>query len=490
MTRSRCFPLFVPMLLMLATLPARAQAPATWTLGAAIERAQAASPQAQQARLQYEQAQWDHVAFRARYRPGLTLSGDAPGLRRSITDVLQDDGSIRYVEQSQTFATARLSVSQTIPYTGGQVFVFSALSRANSFGTFDRSEWQSTPLLVGLTQPLGQFNDDRWNLRTEPLRFRLARRAVTAGLAEVAVEATERFFAVYLAEMNVDILAFNVAVNDTVFTLSQGRFEIGRIAENDLLQSELQLLNAQTALANARIAYERAMQDLRRLLRLPYDAPVEVTPPLALPAVAVDPQEAVARALTYRADVLGLELDALQADREVARARRSSGLQATLNASYGLNQTGAALDDAYTDPRDQQRLTVGFSIPVFQWGQNRAAIAAARAAQAETEAQIDERRTALEQEVYFEALQFRQLQQQVAVAAQADTVAARRFEVARNRYAIGTIDITELFNAQREKDQARRAYVETLRAYWASYYRLRRLTLYDFVRNEPLRSGG
>jgi outer membrane protein TolC len=92
----------------------------------------------------------------------------------------------------------------------------------------------------------------------------------------------------------------------------------------------------------------------------------------------------------------------------------------------------------------------------------------------------------LEQEVYFEALQLEQLQQQVLIAAKADTVAARRFEVAKNRYLIGKIDITELFNAQREKDTARRSYVQILQQFWVSYYTLRRLTLYDFVRNQSL----
>lgn len=70
--------------------------------------------------------------------------------------------------------------------------------------------------------------------------------------------------------------------------------------------------------------------------------------------------------------------------------------------------------------------------------------------------------------------------------AQADTVAACRFEVARNRYRVGNISITELFRAQTEKDAARRSYIQALRAFWASYYQLRRLTLYDFGADRTL----
>ena len=44
-----------------------------------------------------------------------------------------------------------------------------------------------------------------------------------------------------------------------------------------------------------------------------------------------------------------------------------------------------------------------------------------------------------------------------------------------------------LFIAQVEKDQALENYVQALRGYWDAFYRLRRLTLYDFVRNAPIR---
>jgi len=52
--------------------------------------------------------------------------------------------------------------------------------------------------------------------------------------------------------------------------------------------------------------------------------------------------------------------------------------------------------------------------------------------------------------------------------------------VAKERYVIGKIDVPILFIAQSEKDNARRADVQTLWDYWSTYFRVRRLTLYDF----------
>lgn len=477
---------FTILVCVLSTSPVFGQSTLKLTLDQSIEIAQSSSPAAEIARLQFEQSQWDHRAFRSSYLPTIALSGDAPGLERSIDGIVQDDGSMRYVPQSRTFSTMRMLVNQNIPLTGGSVYMSSGLSRIDLFGNRSSFAWQSTPMVVGLRQPLFQFNEMKWERRLEPMRFQYARRTFAESLENAAVEITNLFFNVVIARMNVENATFNVAVNDTIYALSQGRFELGKIAENDLLQSELALLNAQTDLSDARIALDRALQDLKTALGVAYDTEIEVIPPFNIMMLDIDPVEAVAYARQHRAAFVNMELQRLQAEQEVSRARHNSGFSANLTASYGLNQSAETIGDVYTNPLNQQRLTVGFQIPIYQWGRGKAELEAALADQERTERELRLQREELEQEVYFEALQLIQLQQQVSLAAKADTIASRRFEVARNRYTIGTIDITDLFDAQVAKDGASQAFIRTLHQYWASYFRLRRMTLYDFENDRPL----
>ncbi len=470
---------------------ASAQQQVTLTLARSVEMAQSSSPAAQSARLTYDGSWWTYRAHRVRYLPMLSITGNAPGLERSVQDIITDDGSVAYVERNSTFARSAVTVSQPIPFTGGQVSFSSGISRLdNTAAGTDFTQWSSTPLVVRLSQPILQFNEMKWSRRTEPLRHQVARRGLVEDLEEIAVDITNRFFAVYIAEMDVEIASANVAVNDTIFTLSQGRFEIGKIAENDLLQSELALLNAQSERSQAEIALQEALQALKLALDMPYDAQVTVVPPATLVEVDVDPDDAVRRARENRPAFLDLELQAVEAERELTRARRASGFSANLTASYGFNQSAGSFGGVYDNPLNQQQLTLNFQMPIVQWGLRKAEVEAAAARLHQIDNDADVRRKELDQEVYFEALQVRQLQQQVRIAGKADTVAARRFDVAKNRYLIGKIDITELFNAQREKDAARRAHVGALRQFWMSYFRLRSLTLYDFVEGEPLEAWG
>ena len=460
------------------------------TLFEAIELARASSPASEVARLTYEESLWDYQGYRASLRPELIFDANTPGIERSITNIVQDDGTERYVAQSRAFSNASLSLSQQLPFTGGQVFVSSGLSRVDLFGDIDTYQWSSTPLVIGMFQPLFAYNPLKWMRRREPLAFDVAQRVYSEDREQIAFETVQRFFSLYEAEIRLENALFNLAVNDTIYTLAEGRFEIGAIAENELLQTELEVLNAQAALTNAEIALQEARQSIRTYLGLPIDAEIEILPPHEIIRVELDPQLAAARAMRNRPEVLRHELERLQAEEDVFRARALNRFTANLSARFGLNQTSPTFDGLYTDPLSQQRVTLNLSVPVFQSGRGRAEIEGARAGLERTERLAALEREELERQVYFEALNFGQVQTQVETSARADTIASRRFDVAKNRYLIGRIDITDLFNAQQEKDRARLAYIEALRRYWSSFYTIRRLTLYDFVQDEPLTGTG
>ncbi|MDZ7683557.1 MAG: TolC family protein [Fodinibius sp.] len=170
----------------------------------------------------------------------------------------------------------------------------------------------------------------------------------------------------------------------------------------------------------------------------------------------------------------------------MAQARSEAGFSATLNANFGLNQESEQLSNLYSDTQSRQFFTVGFDIPIFNWGKQNAQINAARNQQREVDNSVQFQRRQFVQQVEYTVSQFLQLRGQVQLAAKADTIAQRRYEVAQNRYLIGKIDITNLFIAQNEKDSARQAYIRALRTFWTGWYDLRQLTLYNFRENQPI----
>lgn len=458
----------------------------TLSLQECIIVAQGQSALANAARYALVSSKWEYESFEADLLPSLSLSGDAPGYNKSIFSNVLDNGQVTFSSRTQSEASASLSINQNILPTGGNLSLSTGVTRLGIFGNENTYLWQSTPLVVGLSQPLFQFNNLKWRNRTEPLRYEIAQKQFVEEMEDIAQTVTQQFFDVYLAKINLENAKFNVARNDSIYQISQGRYNVGSIAENDLLQSELALRNAESSLTTARIEYDRVRNDFKILLGYPTDVTLELEEPEDLPEISVDVSKAKQLAMENNSESLSYRLSEIQADRNLAQAKSEAGFAATLNANFGLNQTSENFGDLYNNAQNRQFVTVGFDVPIFNWGKRRAQVNSARNQQQEVANSIDFQRRQFIQQVEYTVSQFLQLRAQALIAAQADTIAQRRYEVAQNRYLIGKIDITNLFIAQEEKDSARQAYIRALRTFWTGWYNLRALTLYDFQKDQPI----
>jgi outer membrane protein TolC len=347
--------------------------------------------------------------------------------------------------------------------------------------------YHSTPFLISLTQDLLKPRTVLWDSRTQDLRGNLAERQYVESREDLAINTASAFFDYYAATVALRNATSNVAVNDTLYTLNKGRFEVGKIGENDLLQSELQLLRARASLDGAKLERDRSESALRRLINVQGADTLVVVPPQDIPTIDVDPDLAVSQALRNSSVSEQALLDSVVARRGVTEARLLNGFGATISAGYGVNQTSPLFGLAYAAPLPQQSLLVQVDMPIFQWGGGRADVQAARAEQARVSSSTRARREQTAEDARYAALQLTQSQRMLLIAAKADTVAQKRFEVAKNRYVIGKIGVSDLYIAQNEKDQALESYVQALRSFWANYYRLRRVTLFDFMDKTELR---
>ncbi len=474
-------------LVALGPVALAAQAPArTLTLPEAIALAQAESHQARAAEASRDAAAYRNRAFQSRRLPQLSLNGTVPSYNRSIIEVQQPDGTSLFRPRDQTNANLTLQLSQQLPVIGGDLFVSSSLARVNVSGSQAFETWSSTPFQVGIRQPIFRPNTAAWDAREQDLRIESSERAWLESREDLALSVTGLYFDVYAAQAALTNATNNVAVNDTLYRINGGRYEVGRIGENDLLQSELALLRARNSADAARLELDRALAALRLGLNLPPGTPITLSLSGEVPTVVADTAVAVQAALRNRAAVTDARLSAVQARRGVTTARLGSGPGATLQASYGYNATGSAFNNAYQELQEARQFSLSVQMPLWQWGAQREGVEAARADEARVLATNEATLEQVRQDAHFAALQLGQARRSLDISAKADTVAGKRFEVAYNRYVIGRITIDNLYQAQAEKDQALVAYGNALRNYWQAYYRLRRLTLHDFVTGRPI----
>jgi outer membrane protein TolC len=385
---------------------------------------------------------------------------------------------------NQTNSTANLGLEQPLHWTGGTI---SANTNFNYFNDRERDfqSWNGTLLNVQLNQPLFGFNQLRWDRQTEPLRYEESKREFVEQMESISQEAADRFFGVLEAQTRQQISSFNLSNNDTIYKIEQGRYNIGTTSQDKLLQVELQLLRSRQDLAQAKLDLENASLALRIYLGLSDSDQIALELPENIPQFSIDLEEALQYAKQNRAAYLAFERRRLEAQRDVAQAK-ASRFQTSLIASYGLNNTAPNTSELYNDPQRQQQANITFSLPVIDWGRNKAMMRTAIANKKLNDYIITQEEVNFEQEIITQVRQFELLRLQLEITRKSDQVAQERYKVAQNRYLIGKIDITNLNIALTEKDDAKRGYIQALRSFWTAYYNLRRLTLYDFANRKLL----
>lgn len=455
----------------------------------AIELAHSDAPDVAIARTLYSNQYWRYQSFLANYRPAINFGATLPNLNRSIQAITLPDGRDAFVSRSLMSNGAGISLQQEVAATGGRIFARTNIERIDIFRTGDKPgfvSYLSTPISFGFEQPIFGFNRLKWERRTEPLRFEESKKRYSEQLAGNAYRATEFFFEVLMAQFNLEAARKDKIDADTLLAISRGRFEVGRIALDELLQIELSAMNAEAAIAQHSLTMQTQTERLRDFLGIRSAVVFQLITPSDIPIFQIDGHKALMQARLNRGDALAFERRLTEAQMEVAQARAERGISMNLFGSFGLSQTGPDLEAAYNRPLDQEQVVLGINIPIADWGRARANLEIARSNKELVEMQVAQDRINFEREVLIRVQQFDLVRRQVQLAMQAHDISKRRLEMSRNRYLIGKILITDLNLALREEAEARRGYVAALRNFWLAYYDLRRLTLYDFETDRSL----
>ena len=459
----------------------------TFTLEDIIQRAKNQSPSSKWAETRKENRYWAYRSFRTNYNPQLRLEGELPVYSKIVDQVRQPGGEWDYIPIEQTNNRITLGLRQPLAWTGGMISANSGLGYFRDFEeeTQRGEKWTGSVFNVTLLQPLFAFNPYRWDKKIEPLVYEESKREYVEEMEQISETAVQRFFNVLEQQINHQIASFNLANNDTIYKIEQGRYNIGTTSLDKLLQVELQLLTSRQQVAQANLALETARLQLRSFIGLNDGEVFELVLPEEIPQFLVTVQEALEYAKQNRADYIAFHRRRLEGEESVARAK-GNRLDVDLRATYGLNNDGLRFGEIYENPTVQQQFNLGFSIPVLDWGRNKAMMRTAMANKKLTDFQIAQDQVDFEQAIMTQVRQFEMLRLQLEITKKSDEVAAERYNVSQNRYLIGKIDITNLNIALKEKDDAKRSYIQALRDFWVAYYNLRQLTLYDFAERKLL----
>lgn len=474
---------FLLSLLFLVTISVYSQKEIS--LEEAISIAQKNSPDYKALLNQNQASYWRYRNFKAGFLPQLRLDATLPRYSNSVNRLTNDNGQDIFVRSNQASVDGTLSLNQNIAFTGGTVSLSSQLERIDVFGDNASTGYAVIPFSINYRQNSLFYNEFRWNKKIEPLLYEEAKREFIERMEQIAFNTSRRYFALLKAQIQQKIAKSNYSNQDTLFQISKGRFKMGKIAENDLLQIELSVLNAENELITNEISFKRSSQNLSRYLILNTED-ILLSIPKELPSFTVTVEKALEEARSNRKAVIEFRRRRLQAEQDVAEVRGNNRLQMSLRANFGISQQGTVFNDLFQDFNQQQNVTLSLGVPILDWGvsKSRRKLVEANKDLVNTNVEIDEQE--FEQEIYLHVLNWQNQRNFLETAKKAQEIALKRYEIAKKRFVLGKINITDLNIALQEQDRSVLSYLNSLEKFWVDYYTLRRLTLYDFIENKKI----
>ena len=453
------------------------------TMSQVIRMAQESSPQAVQARNTFESAWLSYRSYRASMLPSLSLSS-SPSLNRSTNYVTLPDGSELFARSNSMRNNLSLDLSQNVWFTGGTISLSGSLSRLDQLGDNPTHSYYSQPLQLSFSQSLNGYNSFKWSRKTEPIEYRRARKQYAETMELVASQAAMVFFNLVSAQTELEIAQLNHAATDTLYTYGLGRYNIGTITENELLQLELNKLNSETSIMSSQMSFDDAVDQLRNFLNLTSDTQIEVVTTDSIPHFTVPLDQAMELARQNSPDIESMELSRLNSESNLAYYKSQAGFKASIYMRLGLAQTADELPESFRNLNDEQSVSVSISIPILDWGRARGRVKIAQNNLELTRMHIEQNEVSFEKMVTRTVSQFNMQERQVDIARRTMQTAQHRYEVARHLYVSGNSTILDLNSAITAKDSAYRGYVSALSRYWQLYYTIRSLTAFDFNNNE------
>ena len=429
----------------------------------------------------YLSGYWEYRSYKAARLPSLTLNTTPAQYYRSITRRYDSQQNIDVYREQQMFsAGAGLSLSQNFDLLGGTFYVDTQLDYMYNFGDSKSSQFSTVPFRIGYQQDLLGYNAFRWDRKIEPLKFEKVKKQYLYNAESVSEEAVNYFFALAMAQADYKLAQDNVATADTLYAIGEQRKKIASISQADLVTLKLDKVNARNTLKNAEISRKRAMSALATFLNMDRNSYIEIDLPSRPRYIDVPADMAMALARENNPTYLEQRQNVLEAERDVDRTKKESQFNASFNASVGFNQVADNIGDAYRDLLQQDLVSFSISVPLIDWGVRKGKYNMAKNNLNVVKIAARQEEISLEEDVMMTVSDFNVQQDMIASAEEALDLAEMAYDQTRKRFIIGKADINSLTLAQNRQQEAQKNYIQALQNYWLSYYKIRKLTLYDF----------
>ena len=439
-------------------------------------------------------ASYDLKATRSGLRTHVNLNMTLPQYTETIRQ-WEDSSGISFYPVKQNMLNSYLTISQPLP-TDGSLYIRSGVQNFIDYNASDRNAQITSS--IGLRQPLSVlygYNEHRSQYKLAELAYDLSLKQLKREELNLVYEISQTFYSLLSFTERLNIAKMSLNRQQEAYDIALSKYTAGLIREVEALQMEVDLGEAVNNYDIARVNYTSQLGLFKENLGIDLQDSVVVKGDLSYNQIFVDVEKAVSLALENRMELKENEIQTEMQRMEIRR-RKAQGM---INGDVTLNYNFIGVDKSYlTVPFEsainntwhnlQNRpgsfgVGLTISIPILDWGENRARVKSAESVLIQNRYQMEGSRVNIERDIRTTVDRLNNSLKRLQLLEKNLVVAEKSFEISRQRYSDGDIDSQSM---ALERERLNTAYVSRLVSfidYKLLLSDLMRKTFYDFERD-------
>ncbi|MDR2927012.1 MAG: TolC family protein [Cytophagaceae bacterium] len=456
------------------------------TLEQALEEAEKNSPTMREARLSLEQNHQNLVAQRAalksKFALNLTPIAYSQG-RRFSSDIGE------WITTENTSAGGSFSVIQPVAVTDGTVTLqnnFSWQDSYSSFGNSNQFKGFSNNASLRIDQPIFTYNRTKMTVRQLELALENSQIYYATRLLSVEQQVTQAFYTVHQAQMDVEIGNEEYKNRKLSYDIIQNKVEAGLSAKEEAFQAELDLLTSESGLYDKRVNLENQLDNFKQFLGLPLDEDLVALAAINVDTVQVQLQQAIERGLSSRMELRQREIEIEEGLFNITQTKAMNEFKGNIAVNVGLFGEDEKFPSVYDRPVNNQDIAVSLTVPIFDWGENKARRRAAQAAQEIREYNFEDEKVNIALSIRQVVRNLIKLQNQIVIARKNEENATLTYNINLEKYKNGDLTSMDLNLVQNQLTQQKLNLTNALIHYKLELLNLKIQTLYDYEQGAPV----
>ncbi|GHV68062.1 membrane protein [Bacteroidia bacterium] len=453
------------------------------TLEKALEIAFENSPVLIQSKLSLQQSELNLQAQKASLKSQFSLDVNPFTYSRSNR---YDDYNSKWYDSKTMTSSASFGVVQPVKWTDGKISLVNDIQwqDAQNQTSGVTSTAFSHDVSLRIEQPIFTYN--RTKMQLQELELRLENARLNYALQQLSIEktVTTNFFGVYQRQKELSVAREELANQKLNYEIVKNKVEAGLVAKEELYQAEINLATSESSVYSQNISFENSKDNFKLLLGLSLDEDVLAMPNIDVASVNVEVNEAVKKGLEQRMELRQKQITLEQDVFSLVRAKAENEFKGSITARIGLNSLGEKVSNIYDNPTDNEQVGISLTIPIYDWGANKARVESTKLGSESDEISFDEQKKEITLSIRQICRNLPTLISQIEIKKKTADNAQRTYELNQEKYGNGNLTGMELQQYQSQLTSAKQAYTNAIIDYKIEVLNLKIQTLWDFQGNE------